>query len=522
MIKITKFKLHNFKRFQDLTIEIDPKMNIFIGDNESGKSSILQAIDLVARGSRNRIDEIGLERLFNADAISAFMAGNRSLNDIPKMFAELYFDNQIDESLEGRNNSEKSNCCGIKMVCEYNTQYSQQISQILANPEATFPLEFYTVTFDTFSGEPYNAYTKKLKSLFIDNSQIGSPYAMREYVREIYRSQLNEVQRVGTKHSYHQSKVNFQHDVLSAYNANIAPFTFAVRESSDDNIETDVTLVENNVPIENKGAGMQCFIKTDLSLKRASNGIDVILIEEPENHLSYTKVLELIDKIRGDENRQIFITTHSDLIATRLNLKKCIMLNSLDFNVVKLDMLNDDTADFFMKAPDNNMLQFVLSKKTILVEGDAEFILMEALYNLTKGKPLEKSGIGVIAVDGKCFKRYLEIAKVLGNKVVVITDNDKDYDVNIRDSYKDYIDNQFPNIKVYSDRDNNRYMFEVCIYNDNKAICDNVFTSPLRRTSIQDYMLRNKAEAAFTLLKKHSNTIVVPQYIQDAIRWIDA
>lgn len=96
-------------------------MNIFIGDNESGKSSILQAIDLVARGSRTRIDEIGLERLFNADAISAFMAGNRSLNDIPKMYAELYFDNQIDESLEGRNNSEKRKCCGIKMVCEYNT-----------------------------------------------------------------------------------------------------------------------------------------------------------------------------------------------------------------------------------------------------------------------------------------------------------------------------------------------------------------------------------------------------------------
>ena len=70
--------------------------------------------------------------------------------------------------------------------------------------------------------------------------------------------------------------------------------------------------------------------------------------------------------------------------------------------------------------------------------------------------------------------------------------------------------------------DNNRYTFEVCIYNDNKAICDTEFTSPRRRISIQDYMLRNKAEAAFALLKNRSDTIVVPQYIQDAIRWIDA
>ena len=59
-----------------------------------------------------------------------------------------------------------------------------------------------------------------------------------------------------------------------------------------------------------------------------------------------------------------------------------------------------------MKAPDNNMLQFVLSNKIILVEGDAEFILMEVLYKRTLTKELSASNIGVIAVDGKCFKRY--------------------------------------------------------------------------------------------------------------------
>lgn len=522
MIKISKIKLHNFKRFKDLTLELDPKMNIFIGDNESGKSTILQAIDLVARGSRTRIEEIGLDRLINADTISTFMAGGRSLNDMPKMYVELYFNNQVDESLEGANNSDRRICSGIKLVCEYNPQYSQQISQILANQDATFPLEFYSISFDTFGGEPYNAFTKKLKSLFIDNSQVGSPYAMREYIRDIYRSQLDDIQRINTRHSYHQSKVDFQNNILTPFNANIAPFSFAVRESSDDNIETDVTLIEGNVPIEIKGAGTQCFIKTDLSLKRAANGIDTVLIEEPENHLSYMKVLELIEKIKMDADRQIFISTHSDLIATRLNLRNCILLNSATPAAVSLKMLTDDTANFFMKAPDNNMLQFVLSKKIILVEGDAEFILMEALYKRIVHKNLDNSGIGVIAVDGKCFKRYLEIATQLGNKVAVITDNDGNYAENITNSYSDYTQNQYQNIRIYSDTDDQRYTFEVCIYNDNKAICDAEFTSPRRRIHIQDFMLSNKAEAAFTLLKKRSDTIVVPQYIQDAIQWIDA
>lgn len=522
MIKITKIKLNNFKRFKELTLELDPKMNIFIGDNESGKSSILQAIDMVARRSRTRVEEIGLDRLFNVDAIASFLNGNRNLNEIPQMFVELYFNNQMDESVYGRNNSDGRDCSGIKLVCEYDRHYGQKLSTILREPNATFPLEFFTIRFETFSGEPFTGYTKKLKNLCIDNSQIGSPYAMREYVREIYRSQLDELQRVSTKHSYHHSKMKFQNDILSAFNANIAPFTFAVRETADDNIETDVTLIENNVPIENKGSGLQCFIKTDLALKRATNGIDVVLIEEPENHLSYTKVLELIEKIKGDEDRQIFITTHSDLIATRLNLKKCILLNSSDTNAVKLNMLTDDTAEFFMKAPDNNMLQFVLSKKTILVEGDAEYILMEALYKNTQDRSLEVSGIGVIAVDGKCFKRYLEIACKLNNRVAVITDNDHNYEENITNSYADYNKDNVENIKVFSDTNNERYTFEVCIYQDNQAICDAEFTTPRRQLAIQDYMLSNKAEAAFTLLKKHADDIVVPQYIQDAIRWIDA
>lgn len=407
-------------------------------------------------------------------------------------------------------------------MCEYNLQYNQQIAQILANPDATFPHEFYSISFDTFCGVPYNAYTKKLKSLFIDNSQVGSPYAMREYIRDIYRSQLDDIQRINTRHSYHQSKVDFQNHILTPFNARIAPFPFAVRESSDDNIETDVTLMAGNVPIENMGAGTQCFIKTELSLKRAANGIDAVLLEEPENHLSYMKVMELIEKIKSDDDRQIFISTHNDLIVTRLNLRNCILMNSANPAAVSLKMLTADTANFFMKAPGNNMLQFILSKKTILVEGDAEFILMEALYKQTVHKNLENSGIGVIAVDGKCFKRYLEIAKELGNKVVVITDNDGNYAEIITKSYADYIQNQYPNIRVYSDSDNERYTFEVCMYKDNKAICNAEFTTHLRRLPIQDYMLSNKADAAFTLLMKRIDTIVVPQYIQDAIQWIDA
>ena len=44
---IQKIKLHNFKRFGDIEIPCDERLNILIGDNESGKSSILMALDLL-------------------------------------------------------------------------------------------------------------------------------------------------------------------------------------------------------------------------------------------------------------------------------------------------------------------------------------------------------------------------------------------------------------------------------------------------------------------------------------------
>lgn len=227
-------------------------------------------------------------------------------------------------------------------------------------------------------------------------------------------------------------------------------------------------------------------------------------------------MLKLIDLIKGSQNRQLFISTHSDLISTRINLRKCILLNSSGMSSTNLSKIDDETARFFMKAPDNNMLQFVLSQKIILVEGDAEFILMEAMYKQITHKDFARSGIGVISVDGKCFKRYLEIGKLLGIKVAVITDNDKNYEDNIKGNYK-----ETENIKVFSDADNKRYTFEVCIYEDNKTILNGEFNHLRKNTPLQ-YMLANKAESAYRILTKYADKLKVPQYIQYAIQWIDA
>ena len=171
-----------------------------------------------------------------------------------------------------------------------------------------------------------------------------------------------------------------------------------------------------------------------------------------------------------------------------------------------------------MKAPDNNILEFVLSKKVVLVEGDAEYMLIDALYSKESGRTLEEDDVHVISVGGTSFKRCMEVAKHLKIRTAVIRDNDENYEANCVDRYSDYIAD---NIKVFSDVDNYRYTFEVCLYQDNKANCDELFSGGNIQKSPLEFMLDNKAECAFRLVEKHSEKLEVPSYIKQAIKWIN-
>lgn len=519
---ISKIKLQNFRRFKNLEIRFNRGRNILVGDNESGKSSILQAIDLCARGSRHRVEDVGVETLLNVDAVRTFMEGDRRIDNLPKLYIELYLEDIVDEGLEGNENSDNRYTNGVRLSIEPDLALSRQTSQVLQADNASFPFEFYSISFTTFSGETYNGYTKKIKTLLLDNSTIGNEYALNEYISTIYGAALSQVEQLATKHSYGNSKTSFKAGVLTPFNAKLPEgYSFSVKNTGRNCLENDLTIEMGGVPISEKGTGVQCVVKTQLALSRAAD-IPVILLEEPENHLSHLNMRRMIEDIEKNQQAQLFISTHSDLISTRLDLRNCILMNSAEpAMTTSLGFIDKGTANFFMKAPDNNMLQFVLAKKVILVEGDAEFILMDAFCKRVHGHSLAEMGIDVIAVDGKCFKRYLEIAKQIGVRVAVVTDNDRNYDENITASYNGYMNNEYANIKVYADNNNERYTFEVAVYNDNTIGCDELFGADRRTLSVLNYMLANKAEAAYKLLTQKGETILVPQYIKEALEWVN-
>ncbi len=472
---ITKLKCLNFRRFSELSVDFDAEMNLLIGDNESGKSSILQALDLIISGSRSKVETIGLENLMNAGVIHDYLATEKEYARLPVMCVEAYLNEQHNPDLNGRNNSEKTNHDGLRLICAPMDDYAAEILEILKEDDPSFPFEYYSIKFQTFSGESYTGYRRFIKHLLLDGSQINNEYATREYVKSVYLANVDDRDRNKHKNEYRKHKAQFRDGVLGNLNDKLDSYKFSVATSSKSNLEADLTITEDGISIDNKGKGRQCFIKTEFALQRseAAHPLDILLLEEPENHLSHTNMKKLVARIAESEGQQLIVATHNSLICTRLDLRKAIMLNSSSDAPVKLKDLPRNTAKFFIKAPDSNVLEFVLSGKVILVEGDAEYILIQALYKNTSGKNLEETDIHIISVGGTSFKRYLDLAKLLNIRTAVIRDNDHDYERNCVENYKDYVSDS---IKVFFEEDNDQNTLEVAIYKDNQVLCDDLFS----------------------------------------------
>jgi putative ATP-dependent endonuclease of OLD family len=519
---IRRLVLKNFKRFKRLELEFDPELNILVGGNEAGKSSVLQAMDIVLSTSRSKVEGIGLEALFNTESIAEFLAGARKTVDLPELLIEVYFDDlPLRHDLDGRNNSKGADHLGIKLVCKPVDEYTKEIQAILAEKHENFPFEYYGVHFLTFTDEAIFPYKKPLRHLLIDSSLINNEHATREYTRSMYAAHASVAQRNLHGFEYRKAKAKFKDDIFKTMNAGLDAYKFDVRTSPKASVETDIIITEDDIPVDSKGKGRQCFIKTEFALRNREHALDVLLLEEPENHLSQVHMRKLIERIRASVKKQLFVATHSSFIATRLNLRKVLILSEENpSRPASLRDLSPGTAEFFMKAPDNNVLELALCKKAILVEGDAEFILMEALYKISApGGSLDADGIHLISVDGTSFKRYLELAKLLDIKVAAIRDNDNDHAANCVANYLGYVS---PSIQVFADPDTSRHTFEVCIYQDNQTACEELFEPGRKSLSVEQYMLKNKTDAAFQLLEKKGTALTAPGYIQQAVTWIRA
>lgn len=523
---IKQIVVKNFKKFRELDFECNKEKNILIGENSSGKSSLIQGISLVLSGSFSQVESIGVINLFNIDCVTEFLRV-KDINKLPEVFIELYFDddlfsNTTDFYLEGIHNSKKIAAFGLKLhISPKEDSIGDIQTALIDNKWSIFPFEFYKVEFITFSGKPYTSYTKpfKFSHSIINTSLIDTKSELQKRVDEIYSDNIELSNRHIINHRFREMSKNFLDDLASSNLLKVTgEYTLEFDNSSEDAFKSKITASKNNIDIRQIGQGEKVMLSVENAYNRLSEKVKIILIEEPENHLSHINMLKLLDVFYKKENMQVFIATHSNMITSRLGINNCLLFK--EGCILPINNISDETVEFFAKSTNQNFLNYILSDKTILVEGNAEYILMEKFYEIEVGNKAYIDNVQIISVDGLSFKRYLEISKKFHNKkVVVITDNDGNYHDNIIDRYYEYDLNQ--NIQVYSDEDDDNYTFEVCLYNlNNDFLRENNLT---KSSDLQGFMLSNKSESALrilNILNYSSDGFIIPEYIKNAISWV--
>jgi len=237
-----------------------------------------------------------------------------------------------------------------------------------------------------------------------------------------------------------------------------------------------------------------------LERKKAKES-DVILIEEPENHLSFSTMHMLIEMINEKcVDKQLVMTTHSAFVLNKVGIEKLILVGD-NKQILTLKDLPYDTQKYFKKLPGYDTLRLVLAKKSILVEGPSDELFVQMAYKKKHGKLPIENGVDVICVKGLSFKRFLDIAKILEKNVVVVTDNDKDL-ARVAAKYKDYV---CDTIKVFYGDDIKYPTLEPQIVNCNDlAVLDRVLgTTHADKVQLSAYMgnKNNKTECALQLFE---------------------
>lgn len=540
---IRKIKIQNFKGFRKFETEFNPGMNILVGDNESGKSTILEAIHLAftgvycGHGIRNEISPY----LINQSAIDEYLSslnGEHPLSP-PEMKIEIFFNGSIDPNFEGNQNSDKQDKIeGFLFSIEFAKEYQEEYEKLIEQKDIhSLPIEYYVASWCSFArDQKITPRIIPIKSFFIDSSNYRYQNGSDVYISRIVRDLLEPDDVIAISQAHRKMIESFAQDqAITNINKKISDESTIVEgkvslsadQGNKNSWENSLVTRIADIPFSHIGKGAQCIIKTELALshKRANNA-QIILIEEPESHLSFSKLNKLTSAIaKKYEEKQIIISTHSSFVANKLGLSNLILLR--DRKTIRLSEI--PSVDFFKKMPGYDTLRLVLCKKAILVEGASdELVLQRAYMDTHNGKLPIEDGVDVISV-GLTFLRFLEISERLNVQTCVVTDNDGNVDA-LKKKYNDYLgENKKQNIEICFDEivdspdpaDGDKYNYntlepKILKVNSLKLFNEIFGTKCATEKQLRKYMENSKTECALAIFNS-DKSIKYPEYILRAI-----
>lgn len=272
----------------------------------------------------------------------------------------------------------------------------------------------------------------RLSNILSAHPQIGA--SGKQELLSIIEGANEEVKEFFTKDEHNVVQSIMEH-LKTFYDKNDIEKSKVAFNVSEANIYSILSRLSLDTESVNLGLGNSnlLYIAVELLLMPNTDnyvGPRIALIEEIEAHLHTQAQIRLIKHMEKNVSTQFILTTHSTNLASSINPKNLILLhNNQAFSMAESETeLEKEDYEFLERFLDATKSNLFFAKGLIFVEGDAENLLLPAFADLI-GYPLHEYGISIVNIRNTAFERYIKLFSRKGEDrialpISIVTDVD--------------------------------------------------------------------------------------------------
>lgn len=322
---LSKIRIQNFKVFEDVTIMFNSDLNVLTGANNSGKSSVLEAISLWNSCFYRLIHRV--DRVITKESAYSYRLQNSDKSYIERKDI-VAVRSASHEDIHYWGNTENP----ITITATFRSQRENV-------PDLDIPFEIelqtnggYAISFAVAKDYDYrvfNSFFEQLPKPF--NVIYASPIALLR-VQEPYRTVPQIKERVASQASFlvlrnrlwrlfSHSQANIKEDFLRdmALILNDNTFEIDIKFQSDVSVDSLVSCKINTnrdgylTEISLVGSGTLQIIEILLAIYEDNHELNLVLLDEPDSHIHRDIQKRLISYLmtRSRDN-QLIVTTHNE------------------------------------------------------------------------------------------------------------------------------------------------------------------------------------------------------------------
>jgi putative ATP-dependent endonuclease of OLD family len=460
---LSKMTIRKFRGLDEMTLEFNQNINIIIGENGAHKSTVIDAIRLLYNLGEPRrnifvSDEDFYTDLKTGNPTTEFSIAYEFRDLTEKEKGALYqyivlkegnhyaaititYTRRSDrhpkfDFFTGVNPGQKADTNTFEIFQHYYLGALRDSTSDLLSSRSN-PLG--SVIFRTIERNKteaiYATILKEANTKLLNNKEVKA-------TKESINSNLSEIHKETPHIDLHieQTKANYIVNAIKPY----LPFSEPLEEGTGLNLRQNSLGHNNLVYISTVLSDMNDRVETEEVIHFA------LLIEEPEAHLHPQLQLNLYNflKIKNRPgNCQLFITTHSPTLTSRVELSSLFIIDSQTYKCIgncftgrEGENIKDNETKLTEKhyGTKRKMLeryidvtksQMFYAKSVLMVEGISEELLFAAFAQI-EGFRLEEHDIELVQTGTSFYPFMLlfnstDIKKRLGKKVAVVTDDDR-------------------------------------------------------------------------------------------------